>query len=140
MHNHTNKMLIGVMLIMLLSGCSSTGAFISSNLTNVELAKANYKIVATNVTGEAKAAYILGFTYSYGIATTTLAVARVDGTGKLYQEAIAQLWNNYKEAHGEIEGKKLALVNVRYDSDNKNFLVYTEALISVRADIIEFTE
>ncbi len=69
-------------------GCSTTGAFISSNLTNVELSKANYRIVATNVTGESTSGYVFGFTYSYGVETTTLAIARVNGTGKLYQEAI----------------------------------------------------
>ena len=121
-------------------GCSTTGAFISSNLTNVELSKANYKIIATNVTGESTSGYVFGFTYSYGVETTTIAIARVNGTGKLYQEAIENLWNNYKKNHGDIEGKKLALVNVRYDSDNKNFLVYTEAMISVRADVVEFTQ
>lgn len=121
-------------------GCSTTGAFISSNLTNVELSKANYEIVATNVTGASTSGYVLGFTYSYGVATTTIAIARVNGTGKLYQEAIENLWNNFRKNHGDIEGKKLALVNVRYDSDNKNFLVYTEATISVRADVVEFVQ
>lgn len=133
---------VSFLLVGMLSfyGCSTTGAFISSNLTNVELSKANYRIVATNVTGESTSGYVLGFTYSYGIETTTIAVARVNGTGKLYQEAIENLWNKFKKEHGNIEGKKLALVNVRYDSDNKNFIFYTEASISVRADIVEFTQ
>lgn len=131
--------LLGIVFaILILSGCSTTGTFISSNLTNVELSRANYKIVALNVHGESKASYILGFTYSYGVSTTTLAVARIEGTGILYQQAIQNLWNNFKEKYGDIEGKKLALINVRYDSDNKNFVVYTEAQISVRADVIEF--
>ncbi len=127
-----------VLCTLLFSGCLSTGLFMSANTTEVKLASNNYKIVATNVTGEAKAGYILGTSFSAGAATSTFALARVSGTGLLYAEALEGLWANYEEKHGSVEGKKLALVNVRYDSDVLNLVLYTEARITIRADIVEF--
>lgn len=123
-----------------LSGCTSTGAFIATNLTNVELGQTNYKIVATNVTGEAEAGYLIGFTWNSGVANSTLAIARVMGSEALYHDAIQNLWMNFETKNGSIEGKKLALVNVRYDSDNLNLFFYTQAHIIIRADIVEFTD
>lgn len=123
---------------ILLTGCANTGLFWSANNTEVELSSNNYEIVATNVSGEAKAGYVLGVSFSAGAATNTLALARVSGSGMLYMEALENLWKNYEEKHGSVLGKKLALVNVRYDSDALNLLLYTEAKISIRADIVEF--
>jgi hypothetical protein len=123
---------------MLFSGCLNTGMFLSTNNTEVELSSNNYEIVATNVSGEAKAGYILGLSFSAGAATNTFAIARVSGSGMLYMEALENLWADYEEKHGSVLGKKLALVNVRYDSDVLNLLLYTEAKISIRADVVEF--
>ena len=53
-------------------------------------------------------------------------------------EALENLWKEYEEKHGSVIGKKLALVNVRYDSDALNLILYTKAKISIRADIVEF--
>ncbi len=58
----------------------------------------------------------------------------------LYKEALENLWKNYETANGPVEGKRLALINVRYDSDALNLIVYTQPKIIVRADIVEFTE
>lgn len=129
---------IALITAMLLSGCANTGLFFSANNTQVELAESNYEIVATNVSGEAKAGYILGASFSAGAATNTVALARVSGSGMLYMEALENLWKDYEEKHGSVIGKKLALVNVRYDSDALNLILYTEAKISIRADIVEF--
>ena len=123
---------------LLLSGCASSGLFFSMNNTAVELSEDNYEIVATNVSGEAEAGYLLGVSFSAGAATNTLALARVSGSGMLYMEALEELWKNYEEEHGSVIGKKLALVNVRYDSDALNLLLYTSAKISIRADVVEF--
>ena len=122
------------------SGCAQAGLFTSANLTEVQLRSANYQIVAINVHGEADAAYLLGVSFSTGMATQTLALWRVDGTGLLYKEAMENLWANFAAEHGPIAQRKLALVNVRYDSDNLNLLLYTQGKISIRADIVEFTE
>lgn len=122
------------------SGCLNTGMFFSANNTEVELSSNNYEIVATNVAGEAKAGYILGMSFSAGAATNSFALARVSGSGMIYKEALENLWNNYAEKYGQVEGKKLALVNIRYDSDAINLILYTEAKISIRADVVEFKD
>ncbi len=122
------------------SGCSSSGMFTAGNLTEVQLQKSNFKIVARGVSGEASAGYLIGVSWSMGIASNTFALVRLNGTGMLYKEALDNLWANYQSAHGPAEGKRLALVNIHYDSDALNLFVYTKASVMVRADVIEFTE
>lgn len=133
-------LILSVFIVSLLAGCSNTGAFIASNRTNVDLGAANYKIVATDVAGESHAGYILGLTWNTGVVTSTFALARVLGSDALYRDALHNLWQNYEAQNGSVDGKKLALINVRYDSDNINVIFYTEAHVSVRADVIEFVD
>lgn len=121
-----------------MTGCTNSGAFLAANQTIVNLNEGNYLIAATNVTGEAEAGYILGLSYSTGLTANTLALARVDGTDKLYSDALENLWANYEAEYGEVENGTLALANVRYDSDILNLILYTQVKITVRADIIEF--
>jgi hypothetical protein len=122
-----------------LSGCITTGAFHSANLTNVTLEDDNFTVVARDVAGEAQAGYLLGLSYGVGSAMQTLALVRVEGEGLLYKEAIENLWNNFEENYGPVEGRKLALVNVRYDTDAMNILLlYTQPRVSIRADVVEF--
>ncbi len=126
-------------IALIFNACSTSGMFTSVNSTNVELREANYKIVATNISGTSEAGYLLGFTVPTGPLTNTLAFFRVSGSGLLYQEAIANLWKNYEATNGSVEGKKLALINVRYDTDALNVLfLYTSAKVNIRADVIEF--
>jgi len=125
--------------LMTILGCAAnTGTFLAVNQTTVELSQPNYQIVATNLTGEAVADYFLGASFSMGAVTNTVALIRVNGTGMLYQEALENLWAHYEKKFGSVEGKKLALINVRYDSQVINLFFYTQAKISVRADVIEF--
>jgi hypothetical protein len=56
----------------------------------------------------------------------------------LYAEALQNLWNNYEANHGAMGDKKLALTNVRYDTDMLNLILYTKVKVIVRADIVEF--
>jgi len=128
-----------VLIAAMFAGCASTGMFTASNLTEVQLQKDNFIIVARNVSGEAEAGYIFGSSFSLGMMTNTVAVLRVSGTGMLYKEALEDLWKNYEAVHGSVEGKKLALVNVRYDADALNLFVYTRPKVMVRADVVEFT-
>jgi hypothetical protein len=121
------------------AGCASGGMFTASNITEVQLQKNNFIIVARNVSGEAEAGYLFGSTLSLGMMTNTVAVLRVSGTGMLYKEALEDLWKNYEAVHGPVEGKKLALVNVRYDADALNLFVYTRPKVMIRADVVEFT-
>ena len=129
-----------VLIAAMFAGCASTGMFTASNLTEVQLLKDNFIIVARNVSGEAEAGYIFGSSFSLGMMTNTVAVLRVSGTGMLYKEALEDLWKNYEAVHGSVEGKKLALVNVRYDADALNLFVYTRPKVMVRADVVEFTD
>jgi hypothetical protein len=62
----------------------------------------------------------------------------VVGTGMLYQEALSDLWKNVEEKYGDVEGKSLALINIRYDSDCLNLILFTQAKVIVRADIVQF--
>jgi hypothetical protein len=114
--------------------------FTAANVTDVQLQRNNFKIVARNISGEAQAGYLFGGTFSMGMGTNTFALFRVSGSGMLYKEALENLWKNYETANGPVEGKKLALVNVRYDSDALNLFVYTQPKIMIRADVVEFTE
>lgn len=127
-----------LIVALLLTGCTSTGAFLSANQTIVNLNEGNYSLTTTNIFGESEAAYVFGLSYSNGFAASTLAIARVEGTGQLYAEALENLWQNYEKNHGMSKDHKLALANVRYDTDILNLLLYTKVKITVRADIIEF--
>lgn len=127
-------------VLLMTSGCATTGAFNAANVTDVQLSEANYEVVATNVTGEASAGYVLGVSGSVPHQMQTVALARVSGSGRLYGEALESLWANFRAEHGPTEGRNLALVNVRYDTEALNAIVYTEPTVVVRADVIEFSE
>jgi hypothetical protein len=58
----------------------------------------------------------------------------------LYKEALENLWKNFETTNGSVEGRRLALVNVRYDADALNLFVYTQPKIVIRADVVEFTD
>lgn len=133
--NLLSVMLIGVVF---LSGCMSSGAYLSSNQTMVELSEGNYSIVGIGVSGESEAAYVLGVSYSTGFISSTFAVARVEGTGMIYAEALNNLWENFEKDFGMSSNHTLALTNVRYDTDILNLLLYTKVKVMVRADVIEF--
>lgn len=136
------SMLVAMVIISLmagLTGCLNSGMFQSANVTDVKLSEANYTIVATDVTGSSKAGYFLGLSYLNGGQAATAAIARVNGTGLLYQEALKELWKNYEQDHGPRENKKVALVNVHFDTDILNLVVYTEVTLFIRADVVEFS-
>ena len=133
---------VGLLLVcaVMLSGCANSGAFLAGNITDVQLSDPNYEIVAANVSGTATSGYILGLSFGSGPTTTTLALARVSGDRALYETALANLWQNFRDQHGEVEGRTLALVNVRYDVSALNLILYTEPTVTVRADVVEFTD
>jgi len=133
-----NQVLILLLATLIIGGCTSSGAFLAANQTIVSLEDGNYSIAASNVMGESESAYILGLSYSTGVSASTLAIARVEGTGMLYAEALENLWTNFEMSGEDIEGEKLALTNVRYDSDILNLVIYTKVKVTVRADIVRF--
>ena len=131
---------LAVVLALAFAGCGQAGQFASTSLTQVELSQPNYIIVATGVSGEAKASYLIGVTLSSGPVTNSVSLKRLSGTGKLYEEALDDLWAQFAAEHGAVEGRRLALTNVRYDADTNNFVLYSDVVLSVRADVIEFTD
>ena len=133
-----NSILVLALITVILSGCTNSGAFLSANQTIVNLDEGNYNLTATNVMGEAESAYVLGLSYSTGLTAVTLAIARVEGTGMLYAEALENLWSNFEAENGTAVGQSLALTNIRYDTDILNFVLYTKVKITVRADVIRF--
>jgi len=129
-----------LLTLLFLGGCVSTGMHTSTHLTNVELSEANYRVVARSVSGEAKAGYVLGVSFGMGMYAQVVGVARINGEKALYKAAMDDLWKNYEAKHGPVEGKRLALTNIRYDNDALNLFFYTEPHVIIQADIIEFTE
>ncbi len=140
--NRRGMLLLTLVLLIATTGCTTSGLFSSTHLTNIELSENNYRIVARNVGGEASAGYILGISGAFRGEMQTFALIRINGEGMLYQEALNNLWINFETKYGQsVEGKQLALVNVRYDSDALNVLgVYTKPEVAIRADVIEFVE
>lgn len=133
-------LLAALVLPLAVSGCATSGAFNSANLTNVELSSDNYRIVATDVAGESGAGYLLGASVGTASRVQTLAIARVSGSGELYREAMADLWRTFEREHGAATDRDLALVNVRIDTDALNLILYTRARLSIRADVVEFED
>ena len=119
-----------------LMGCAQAGMFAAGNMTSVELSEPNYRIVATGVSGQAEAAYMIGVSYSNGPMTQSFSLARVSGTGHLYKEAMEELWATFEAKHGPIAERHLALAN----AGTRNFLIYNDVSLTIRADIIEFVE
>jgi len=133
------KLILPVIFVsLLITGCSNSGAFLAGNQTIVNLNDGNYTIQATNLMGESSAGYIIGVSYSNGLVANSLAIARVNGTGMIYAEAIENLWASYEDQFGTVRGEKAALTNVRYDAEMLNLVLYTKVKVTVRADVILF--
>lgn len=125
---------------VIFSGCFSSGLFTAANITNVELAKGNYKVVATSVVGESQAGYLFGASIGIGMYTQTFAIIPLQKDRQLYRLAMENLWKNFETKYGNPVGRKLALVNVRYDSQALNVVFYTSPKVTIIADVVEFTE
>jgi hypothetical protein len=124
--------------VLLLDGCASTGLTASSHVTNIQLTSPNFKVIATNVSGEASSSAVLGVSYGFGIATTQLALIPIGKERMLYKTAMKNLWTNFEATNGVVKNRRLALVNVRYDSESLNLFFYTRVTTAVVADIVEF--
>lgn len=125
-------------LSLLWTGCGNSGAFIASNSTEVQLRKANYRIAAINVTGSAEKAYMLGLSHSWGLSTQSFGLIPLEGSGTLYKDAREDLWKTFEEQYSSVEGKSMALVNIKYDATTINYVLYTKARVTITADVIEF--
>ncbi len=136
------KSVIFVLLVFAisLSGWYTGGSFLARNVTNIELSRSNFDIIAKDLEGSAYADYLIGLGTSVGAVSNTFALVRVGGTATLYDDAIKSLWKNYEENYGSTEGKNLVLANVRYDTDILNLLLFTKTTLYIHADVIEFKE
>lgn len=132
--------LIAISMIILLTGCGTMGSFRANHATVVELSKANYEIVAHNVQGSSAQGYLFGFSGPQFGDVMTFGLVQVSGDKKPYDAAIQDLWNNYEEKYGSMKGKKLALINVRQDTETLNAFIYAEAKYYISADVIEFVD
>ncbi|MFN6946578.1 MAG: DUF6567 family protein [Cytophagaceae bacterium] len=121
-------------------GCTNSGLHVSANNTQVVLTRANYNIVATSVRGQAQAGYLFGASMGMGMYTQAYALIPLSSNRALYKQAIEDLWGNFEENHGNPVGRRLALVNVRYDSDVLNLFFYTRPRVYIIADVVEFDE
>ena len=135
----------GVVLVLLicallLSGCTTGGAFLAQNLTNVDLSRDNFDIIAKDVVGSAHADYLFGISSSTGSVSNTFALVRVGGTATLYNDAVNSLWRNFEENYGSADGRNLLLANVRYDTDILNLIVFTKTTLYIHADVVEFNQ
>ena len=70
----------------------------------------------------------------------SLSLFRLGGSGQLYREALDDLWANFAAEYGAAEGRRLALTNIRYDADTRNAIVWSDIKLSIRADVVEFTD
>lgn len=129
-----------IALSVILSGCISSGAQFAQHATYVELNRSNYRIVARDVMGQSEISYILGLSIPRAFLVSTIGVFKLNGETSLFGDAVANLWDNYAATHGAVEGRSLALTNLRYDNDAMNLLFYTKARLTIHADIVEFAE
>lgn len=89
--------------------------------TEVNLSGQNFKIVKTNAIGSS-----VGFSF--------LGLIPLKSPG--YDEAITKLYQNASVS----EGKAQALVNVVHENSSTYFILFALPKITVRADVIEFTD
>lgn len=89
--------------------------------TTVNLSKQNYKIVKANATGNS-----VGFSF--------LGLFTLKSPG--YEEAITQLYRSARVS----EGKAQAIVNLVHEHSSTYFILFALPKITVRADVIEFTD
>jgi hypothetical protein len=106
----------------LFAGCTATGRFDGVNDTQAVLARKNFRIVKANIEGT-----------STGL--TLLGVIPVDPPTRA--KAVALLW-----ARSGLQpiGGAYALTNLAVDESNGYFVLFSLPAVTVRADIVEFTE
>jgi hypothetical protein len=156
------------LVLFVVQGCSTAGLLPSAHVTQVQLAQPNYKIVATGVSGSAKVANAFGLSIGIGLGSISQGVipiadkrlkaeykvlkvkadASQDDKDRLvqlknmrfnaYQAALDDLWRNFEAKHGKASGRSLALANIRFDSRNLNLLVYSQSVLTLTADVVEF--
>ena len=132
--------LVSGTLMISLFGCGTMGTFRGNNITNVELSQPNFNIVAKDLEGSASQGYLFGISVPQDLDVGIIGLIKISGEDKPFAAAVKKLCDDYRDKHGDPEGKKLALINIRQDTKVVNALVYAEAKIYITADVIEFIE
>ncbi len=110
------------MLVTLLAvGCTSTGTFPQTSGTQVDLSKKNFRIVKANAMGTSSGFKLFCF---------------IPFTAPTYSEAMSDL---YQKA-GLTEGRAQTLTNVTQERSSLYLLLFSIPKLTIRADVIEFTE
>jgi hypothetical protein len=124
-HTSTRKRSVRVvslcLLVTFLAGCSSTGTFPQTSGTQVDLSRKNFRVVKANAVGSSTGFKLFGF---------------IPFAAPRYTTAMSHL---YKKA-GIAEGKAQTLTNVTQERSNLYLVLFSLPKLTVRADIIEFTE
>jgi len=110
-----------LLVVLLAIGCSSTGTFPQTSGTQVDLSRKNFRIVKANAVGTSSGFKLFGF---------------IPFAAPRYSVAMSNL---YKEA-GLTEGKAQTLTNVTQENSNLYLLLFSIPKLTIRADVIEFTE
>lgn len=112
---------ICLILIVVSSGCTSSGTFPSTSATQVDLSRNNYRVVKANAIGSSSGFKLFMF---IPIVPTRYSTAM----------------SNLQKQAGVAEGRAQAMVNVTQEESSLYLLLFSIPKLTVRADIIEFTD
>jgi len=116
-----NRLILGLLFLFLMGCATAMGTFPQGTGTQVDLSKANYRIVKANAIGESSGFTLLGI--------IPLAAPRV----------ISAMSDLYSKV-GISEGKSHALVNVAQERSSLYLILFSIPKLTIRADVIEFFE
>ena len=109
------------MLLLVVAGCASTGAFPHASSTSVSLSQNNYLVVKSNAIGTSSGLKLFGL--------LPLSSPR-------YTTAMSSLYDNASVK----EGRAYALANVIQERSSTFLILFTVPKLTVRADVIEFLD
>ena len=113
--------LVGLALVVLLSGCSAIGMFPNKTITNVNLERKNYRMVKPNAIGKSTGVSLFGI--------IPLSAPR-------YTNAMSDLYSNVDMSMGGA----YALAHVVRERSDAYIILFSFPTLTVRADIIEFID
>lgn len=113
--------IICLVLIAVSSGCTSSGTFPHESSTRVDLSRGNYRVVKANAVGSSSGFKLFMF---------------IPIVAPKYNKAMGRL----QKKAGVAEGTAQAIVNVSQEKASLYLLLFSIPKITVRADIIEFTD
>ncbi len=115
------KFIVFMLGIAFIAGCSSMGNFPHGSMTQVNLEKNNYKMVAPNAMGASSGFSLLGI-IPLTTPQHTIAMSR------LYENAGVRVGGSY------------ALVNVIQERSSSYFILFSLPTFRVRADVVQFVD